>query len=136
MKMDPKDYIPNDIWIALRVNDSFITVAGEPYDVHVLMDAGSCYVFGFVFSKVVDNTPPEQEVEDLFEKAWSMKRQWARKLIVPENYFAKDVFEKQAIKHGLSFETVSVSDLSLIVGPLKQSFEEDFLRQPESCLNC
>lgn len=131
MKLHPDDFIVNNTWIAVRVNESFIYVQGEPYDGHILMDAGSCFVFGFVFTKTVDIIPSENEVQELLKKAWSAKSEWANELIIPNNYPAGTVFADQAQKNGLHITYVNESDLDLIVGPLKQSFEEDFLRTPE-----
>ncbi len=105
-----------------------LTVKNEPYDIYVLMDAASAYVFGHVLSKVVDEAPQETDVDALFRKAWGAKSQWPEKLIVPEDFLADKVFRMQAQKHGISVNTVSLSDLSPIVGPLKELFESDFGR--------
>ncbi|KPA17389.1 integron gene cassette protein [Candidatus Magnetomorum sp. HK-1] len=131
MKLHPNNFIVNNTWIAIKVNESFIYVQKDPYDAHALMDAASCYVFGFIFCKTIDIIPSDEEVNDLFKKAWSAKSEWAKELIIPENYPAGTVFAEQAQKNGLKVINVNKSDLDLIIGPLKQSFEEDFLRSPE-----
>ncbi|MEA2039504.1 MAG: hypothetical protein U9N82_06685 [Thermodesulfobacteriota bacterium] len=123
--LTPDQFSVNEAWIAVRVNEEFMFVKDEPYDIYVLMDAASAYVLGHVVSKVVDEAPQEKDVEDLFEKAWGAKNQWAEKLIVPENSIAENVFRRQAEQNGLSVETVLLSDLDAIVGPLKESFESD-----------
>ncbi|MCP3943209.1 MAG: hypothetical protein GY710_17215 [Desulfobacteraceae bacterium] len=97
-------------------------VKEEPFDIYVLIDAASTYVFGHVLSRVVDESPLEKDVETLFTEAWESKGQWAKKLIVSEDSIAKNVFMRQAEKNGLAFETVPVSDLSPIVGLLRESF--------------
>lgn len=123
----PDQFRVNEAWIAVRVNESFLFVKGEPYDIYVLMDAASCYVLGHVLSKVTDQAPHEKDVESLFKKAWEAKNQWAEKLILTENSTAEDVFKKQAEKNGLSVRIVPLSDLEPIVGPLKESFESYFI---------
>ncbi len=125
--LTPDQFRVNDVWIAIRVNEDFLFVKEEPYDMYVLMDAASAYVFGHVLSRVVDEAPLEKDVETLFTKAWSAKCQWAKKLIVPEDSIAKDVFMSQAEKNGLAFDTVQVSELSPIVGPLKELFATGFI---------
>jgi hypothetical protein len=84
-------------------------------------------VFGFVFSKVVDEAPAVKDVEDLFNKAWEAKQQWANKLIVTDNSIASNVFIQEAERNGIPFDIVPISDLSQIIGPLKESFEKDFI---------
>lgn len=123
--LTPDQFRVNEVWIAVRVNEAFLFVKDEPYDIYVLMDAASAYVLGHVLSRVVDEAPHEKDVEALFRKAWEAKNQWAEKLIVAENSIAENVFRTQAEKNGLSFEIVPLSDLEPIVGPLKESFASD-----------
>lgn len=123
----PDQFSVNEAWIAVRINEEFVFVKDEPYDIYVLMDAASAYVLGHVLSKVVDEAPMEKDVEVLFRQAWSAKNQWAEKLIVPENSIAENVFRRQAEQNGLSVETVPLSDLEPIVGPLGELFASDFM---------
>ena len=125
--LTPDQFRVNEVWIAVRVNEAFLFVKDEPYDIYVLMDAASAYVLGHVLSRVVDEAPHEKDVEALFRKAWEAKNQWAEKLVVTENSIAENVFRTQAEKNGLSFEIVPLSDLEPIVGPLKESFASDFM---------
>ena len=125
--LTPYQFEVNDAWIAVRINEEFLFVKEEPYDMFVLMDAASAYVLGFVFSRVVDEAPTVKDVEDLFRKAWAAKRQWARKLIVTDDSIASNVFIQEAEKHGIPFDIVPISDLSPIIGPLKESFVKDFI---------
>ncbi len=57
MPLSRDQFQENDVWIACRVNESFLFVKSEPYDVYVLMDAGTGQVFGFALAKVVDESP-------------------------------------------------------------------------------
>ena len=125
--LNPNQFRVNGAWIAVRINEEFLFVKDEPYDIYVLMDAASAYVLGYVLSRVVDEAPHENDVEALFRKAWEAKNQWAEKLVVTENSIAENVFRTQAEKNGLSFEIVPLSDLEPIVGPLKESFASDFM---------
>ena len=116
----------NEAWIAIRINELFLFVWDEPYDIYVLMDAASTYVFGHVLSKMVDEAPQEGDVESLFREAWGAKRQWPEKLIMPEHSLAENVFRTLAEKNGFTFSTVPLSDLSPIVDSLKESFASAF----------
>lgn len=124
--LTPDQFSVNEVWIAVRVNEAFLFVKDEPYDIYVLMDAASAYVLGHVLSRVVDEAPHEKDVEALFRKAWEAKNRWAEKLIVTENCIAENVFREQAEKNGLSVEIVPLSDLEPIVGPLKELFASNF----------
>jgi len=123
----PDQFEVNDAWIAVRINEDFLFVKEDPYDMFVLMDAASTYVLGFVFSRVVDEAPTEKDVEDLFKKAWGAKRQWAKRIIVTDDSIASNVFIKEAEKNGIPFDIVLLSDLSPIIEPLKESFVKDFI---------
>ena len=125
--LTPDQFRVNEVWIAIRINESFLFVKDEPYDIYVLIDAASAYVLGHVLSRVVNEAPHESDVEALFKQAWGAKDQWAEKLIVPKDSLAENVFKRQAEKNGLAFDTVPVSDLSPIVKPLKESFAADFI---------
>lgn len=125
--LTPDQFRVNEAWIVVRVNEAFLFVKDEPYDIYVLMDADSCYVLGHVLSRVTNEAPHEKDVEALFKKAWEAKNQWAEKLILTENSIAEDVFRKQAEQNSLSVSIVPLSDLELIVGPLKESFASDFI---------
>ena len=39
--LTPDQFRVNEVWIALRVNEAFLFVKDEPYDIYVLMDAAS-----------------------------------------------------------------------------------------------
>ena len=125
--LTPDQFLVNEAWIAVRVNEAFLFVRDEPYDIYVLMDAASAYVLGHVLSRVVDEAPHEKDIEIIFKKAWEAKNQWAEKLILTENSIAEGVFRTQAEKNGISVEIVPLSDLEPIVGPLREFFASDFM---------
>jgi hypothetical protein len=119
-------YRVNEVWIAIKINIAFIFVMDEPYDIYVLLDAASEYIFGNVLSRA-DGVPPEKDVANLFKKAWETKHQWAEKLILTEKSMATDVFRTQAEINGISVNIGSSSDLEPIIGTLKKSFTSNFI---------
>lgn len=124
---DPNQFQVNEAWIAFQVNEEFLFVQGEPYDIHLLMDAASGYVLGHVLYRVVDGAPQQKDIEDLFRRAWEAKRQWAEKLIIANRAPADETFRKQAEMKGISVQIVSSKDLEPIIAPLKESFASDFM---------
>ena len=125
--LTPDQFQVNEAWIAIRVNEAFLFVKDEPYDIYVLMDAASAYVLGHVLSKVVDEAPSERDVKALFREAWKAKKQWAEQLILTGDSKAEDVFRKQAERNGLSVIIVPLSELEPIIVLLKESFASDFM---------
>ena len=124
--LSPDEFRVNEAWIAIRINEQFLFVEDEPYDMYVLMDAASTYVFGHVLSKAPDEAPPRKDVDDLFNKAWEAKNQWAEKLIVAANSDAAGIFKEQAEDNGLSVMVVPLSDLGPIISPVKELFASTF----------
>ena len=129
--LTPDQFEVNEAWITIRVNEEFIFVKDDPYDIFVLMDAASAYVFGFVLSSVVDESLDQEEVANLFRQAWGTKQEWAGTLIVSDEINAGNVFISEGEKNGLEIRRVPASSLNSIVGPLKESFLQRFLGQRE-----
>ncbi len=127
----PDQFRVNEAWIAVRINDQFLFVQDEPYDVYVLVDAASCYVLGHVLSPVVEEAPREKALKELFQTAFRAKKQWADILLLTGNSPADEAFKKQGEQKGLSTKTVNPADLEPILGPLKESFASDFMRSSE-----
>lgn len=114
----------NKIWIAVRINDTFLNINDEVYDVYVLMNAVTAHVFGHVLAKA--NKPPlEEDVAALFQKSFESQGEWPEKLIIPDSSKARDVFKKIAEDHKLNLESVPLSQLSPVIGPLMESFAEE-----------
>ncbi|MDY0186295.1 MAG: hypothetical protein RBR16_00045 [Syntrophus sp. (in: bacteria)] len=124
----PDQFRVNEAWIAARVNESFLFIQDEPYDAYVLVDAASCYVLGHVLFRVVDETPQEKDLKELFQAAFQAKNQWADMLILTGNSPVDDAFKNQGQQQGLASITVDPSDLEPILGPLKESFASNFMR--------
>ncbi len=125
--LTPDQFRVNEAWIAVRINDEFLFVKNEPYDIYVLMDAASCYLLGHVLSRVVDEAPNDKDIHNLFNTAWQTKKQWAETLIITEDSPSDEIFSKHARQNGLSIKKVSISDLEPILGPLKESFASNFM---------
>jgi len=66
--LTPDQFLVNEAWIAVRVNEAFLFVKDEPYDIYVLMDAASAYVLRHVLSRVVDEALHEKDIEVLFKR--------------------------------------------------------------------
>jgi len=127
----PNKFRVNEAWIAVRINEEFILFQDEPYDIYVLVDADSCFVFGHVFSRVVDEAPQENDVRDLFQAAFRTKNQWPKILILSGNSPSDYVFKKFAERLGFLIQTFGPIELEPILGPLKEFFASSFVRKPK-----
>ena len=129
MSLSHDQFKANEAWIAFRVNESFLFVQSEPYDMYVLMDAYSTYVLSFALSKVVDEGPLDDNIEQLLDTAFSVKNEYARKIMMAEGDPALGAFRRLAKKRGIPFETFSQADLEPLTEVVKDSFAEDFLKR-------
>jgi len=107
----PDQFRVNEAWIAARINEQFLFVQDEPYDIHVLVDVASCYILGHVLFPVVDEAPQEKDLKELFQTAFQAKNQWAKILFLTGNTPADDAFKKQAEQFGLDTKTFHPSGL-------------------------
>ena len=93
MKIQHNQFRVNEAWIACRLQ-TLDTVAGDPVDLYILLDAASGYIFGHLL--VLDEIPSAPEAQALFTKAYEMKRQWPTKLIAAKLDPALKIFQAQA----------------------------------------
>ncbi|GAB6094798.1 hypothetical protein JCM14469_10500 [Desulfatiferula olefinivorans] len=121
----PSQLKKDEAWIAIRINDNFLIVNDDPYDVYVLLDAVSAHVYGHVLAKAADEVPQESDVVQLFDKALKAQGKPPKKLIIPENSKAGSVFKALAKKHKIPVEAIPLSQLSPIIAPLIKAFAED-----------
>ncbi len=123
----PRNYKVNQAWLSTRVNDTFLYVAGDPYDMYILVDVASCYVFGFVFAKTAEDEGPDiDEIDKLFNNAWSSKCQFPIEFYVEEDFSPKEEFKTVCQNYDITFNVLPKNSLSLIVDEIKESFEEHF----------
>lgn len=112
------------IWIAIRINDTFLNINDEPYDVYVLMNAMSASVLGHTLAKA-DQPPIMSDVKSLFKKACNKEGGWPSKLIIPDSSKAQEIFKTVAGDNNLNVESIPLSKLSPIIKPLIEAFAQE-----------
>lgn len=112
------------VWITIRINDKFLNINDEPYDVYVLMNAMTASVYGHVLAKA-EQPPVESDVNSLFEKACNKEGEWPGKVIIPDSSKARDIFRTIAENNNLKVESVPFSKLSPIIKPLTEAFAQE-----------
>jgi len=123
--LSPNDCRVNEAWIVAKINNIPLLVQNDEYDVYVLLDAGSTYVFGQALSQV-DGSATVDEVAVLFDIAWKAKQQWPEKIMVTDNSNTSAVFEAQAKRIGLPVIHMPMTDIEPIVGELISLFNSQF----------
>lgn len=120
MKIQHDQFRVNEAWIIFRLQ-TLDTIAGDPFDIYVLMDAASGYIFGHLL--VRDEAPSAQETQALFKKAHKTKRAWPTKLIAEKLDPALGIFQAQAQAAGFALEVVPTTYLKDMMAPVQQSFD-------------
>jgi TolA-binding protein len=121
MKFTHDQFQVNQAWVLFKL-DSLVFVGGQPIDIYVLMDAASEYIFGQLL--VLEDVPDEMETQELFKKAFKIKKKWPQKLLLVKGDPAETLFVEQAEKRKIKVEIVPLSYLEPLIEPAKQSFEK------------
>ena len=116
----------NEAWIVVKVNDTPLFVKDDPYDMFVIMDAASAYVFGHALCKASEGSPQENDVKTIFKKGWDAKHQWPNRLILSDNSSAQMIFGKIAEENNINVAYIPLSDLTPLVKTLRDSFASSF----------
>ncbi len=119
MKIDMRQFQPNDAWLVFRVD---CYVQNQPVDIYMLIDVASAYVFGQVV--VLSELPEDMEVTEMLRTAYETKQQWPKRLFFQSPDPAEALFRAHADALGIPFQPVAISDFEAVVGPLKQSFSQ------------
>jgi hypothetical protein len=122
--MHPRDFEVNHTWLAYRMNRvPFITPEGE-FDVFVLQDAGSMFIFGSAFASHGAHCPKTEDVARLFDQAWSHMRAWPEELLLPGKPLSKNTFVVAGREHGITVKAVAEARMSVYIKDVQSSFEE------------
>lgn len=125
-----EDYKANEIWVAVRISGSFMYINDMPYYVYILMDAVSAQVFGHVLAEAFGGIPDQEEITELFQTAYQESgNSWPRALIVADTSPTSNQFRKEAYKNSIPIDTIPLSHLSPIIGPLVKEFSDTYKKE-------
>jgi hypothetical protein len=130
--MQPSDFLPNGTWLAFRMNRLPVVNKDGEFDIFVLQDAGSMFLFGTAFAAPGAEAPPKKEVTRLFRSAWSHRQEWAQELLLVGNPSTKNAFVRAAREQGLRVRAVAEARMSFYIKDVQSSFEEYAARDGES----
>ena len=126
--MRPADFRVNATWLAFRFNQRPLQSEDGAYDVFVLQDAGSMFIFGTAFAPHESEAPSRVEVDRLLQAAWSHRQEWPEELVLPGNPSFENAFVQAATEVPIAVRTVPEAGMSFYIREVQSAFEEYFAR--------
>lgn len=113
-----------DVWIIAQINDSFLYVNEEAYNVFVLMNAVNASLYGHVIAPITDASPRREDVESLFDTAIESLGGTPAKIIVPDDSKAGYLFRAVAQERSIRISKTPMTELSPVIGSLIKAFSQ------------
>ena len=124
--LDPSQFKVNQSWLVVKASDAPISTAEGSFDVYVLQDAASMYLFGNVLVPTGSATASEDEFNSLLQSAWHAKRAWPKCLLLPQTILPRSSFAEVAKRNEIPVELVPESALALYINDVRAAFSEHF----------
>lgn len=121
--MHPRDFENNRTWLAFRVNRIPVSTGEGEFDIFMLQDAASMFIFGHAFAPHGAESPPEEEVASLLDQAWSRRREWPDELVLPGRPLMSNTFVRLARRHGMVVRAVAEARMSFYIKDVQTSIE-------------
>ena len=125
-QLQPSQFKVNQCWLVVKASDAPIATGEGSFDVYVLQDAASMYLFGNVLVPTGSATASEREVTSLLQSAWRAKRAWPKCLLLPETILPRSSFAAVAKRNEIPVELVPESALALYIKDVQAAFSEYF----------
>jgi hypothetical protein len=122
--LHPRDFEVNHTWLAFRINQRPVAWAEGQFDIFVLQDAASMFLFGTAFAPHGEECPPAKDATRLLNKAWSSRQEWPVEILLVGKPSSKNAFASAARQHGISVRAVAEARASFYIKDVQASFEE------------
>ena len=99
---------------------NFITIAGKPADVYLLLDIGRDHLFGHLI--FTDELPSLKEIDELFTNAYDLVQSWPDTLFILEHDPGESLIRNAASKYGVDVKAGSYLSFTDIISPVENSF--------------
>jgi len=119
MKYSKDQFKSNEAWLIFRLRN-FITIAGKPADVYLLLDIGRDHLFGHLI--FTDELPSLNEVDELFSNAFDLVQSWPDTLFIIEHDPGESLIRNVASKYGISVKKDSYLSFVDIISSVENSF--------------
>ena len=124
--MQPSQFAVNQCWLIVKANDSPVHTGEGPFDVYVLQDAASMYIFGNLFVPFGGGTAAEKEVNSLLQDGWRKKREWPQTILLSDSLPFRSSLAVVAKRNRISVQVVPESALAFYTSDVQAGFREYF----------
>ena len=121
--LQPRDFAVNRTWLLFRVNQLPIATEEGEFDIFVLQDAASMFLFGTAFAPHGAECPPKQAATRLLKKAWSQRQEWPEEIVLVGKPSMENAFASAARKQGIAVRAVAEARMSFYIKDVQSSFE-------------
>jgi hypothetical protein len=122
--MRPHSFKENRTWLAFRVNQFPVAAGDGTFDIFVLQDAASMFIFGNAFAPHGAESPSEADATALMDQAWSRMQEWPEEIVLPGKPSPDNSFVRVAKRNGVAVRNVAESEMSFYIKDVQTSFEE------------
>jgi hypothetical protein len=122
--MHPRSFEVNRTWLAFRVNQLPVAAGDDTFDIFVLQDAASMFIFGHAFAPHGAESPSEADAAALMNEAWSRMQEWPEEIVLPGKSSPDNSFARVAKRNGVAVRNVAESTMSFYIKDVQTSFEE------------
>ena len=129
--MHPRDFAINRTWLAFRVNQLPVPTTDGEFDIFVLQDAGSMFLFGSALAPHGAECPSKEAAALLLEQAWSHQQQWPDELVLPGRPSRVNTFAIVAREKDIAVKSVAEARMSFYIKDVQSSLEEYAERDDE-----
>jgi len=129
--MHPRDFAVNRTWLAFRVNQIPLSTSDGEFDIFVLQDAGSMFLFGNALACHGAECPSKEAVAVLLKQAWSHQQQWPDELVLPGRPSRGNTFASVAREKDIAVRAVAEARMSFYIKDVQFSLEEYARRDDE-----
>ena len=124
----PSQFTVNQCWLIVKASDAPIRTDEGAFDVYVLQDAASMYLFGNLLVPSGSGAAAEEEVNLLLQGARRVKGEWPQSLLLPDSAPFRGSFAVVARRNRIPVKVVPESKLAFYVNDVQAAFREHFGR--------
>jgi hypothetical protein len=125
----PSHFTVNQYWLIVKASDAPIRTDEGPFDLYVLQDAASMYLFGNLLVPSGSGAASEEEVNSLLQGARRAKGEWPQSLLLPDSAPFRGSFAVVARRNRIPLEVVPESELAIYMNDVQAAFREHFGRE-------
>jgi hypothetical protein len=127
--LHPSDFDVDEAWLVIKASPAPMrTDEDGDFDVYVLQDAASMFIFGTVMVPVGSRTGPEDEFDALLQDAGRQRRRGPGKILFAHDDPAMRSFAAVTARAGVSVEFVEDTALDFYTNDVQSGFAEHFGR--------